>query len=74
MDEEGNHLYTITSHQEQEGLLDIVTGMIQVFSFDVFLEQHLDPFSVFTHVENSILVERVYRDCTISRQSLEYHG
>ncbi|KAH0678966.1 hypothetical protein KY284_020051 [Solanum tuberosum] len=36
-----NRLYVITSRQEQENSLDIVTGMIKVFTFDVYAL--LDP-------------------------------
>ncbi|KAH0674527.1 hypothetical protein KY290_024941 [Solanum tuberosum] len=84
----GNHLYAITSLQEQEDSPDDVTGMIQVFNFDVYAlldpgvslsfitpyvamnfdvlpEKLLDPFSAYTPVGESILAERVYRDCTI---------
>ncbi|KAG5576677.1 hypothetical protein H5410_056811 [Solanum commersonii] len=31
-----NHLYVITSRQEQENSLDVVSGMIKAFSFDVY--------------------------------------
>ncbi|KAH0776590.1 hypothetical protein KY290_008001 [Solanum tuberosum] len=31
-----NRLYAITSRQEQENSLDVVTGMIKVFTFDVY--------------------------------------
>uniref|UniRef100_M1DUV7 Gag-pol polyprotein n=1 Tax=Solanum tuberosum TaxID=4113 RepID=M1DUV7_SOLTU len=84
-----NLLYAINSREEQENLLDVVTGMIQVFdftiyalldpgaslsfvnpyvamNFDVIPEQLSEPFSVSTPVGESILVERVYRDCPIS--------
>ena len=37
----GNHLYVITSRQEQENSPDVVTGMIKVFTFDVYAL--LDP-------------------------------
>ncbi|KAG5571462.1 hypothetical protein H5410_061228 [Solanum commersonii] len=83
-----NYLYAITSHQEQDNLLDVVTRMIKVFTFDVYAlldlgvilsfltpyivmnfdilhEQLLEPFSVLTHVGESILAERVFRDCNI---------
>ncbi|KAG5590004.1 hypothetical protein H5410_040518, partial [Solanum commersonii] len=33
---EENRLYAITSRQEQENSLDIVTGMLKVFTFDVY--------------------------------------
>ena len=36
-----NRLYAITSRQEQENSLDVVTGMIKVFTFDVY--DYLDP-------------------------------
>ncbi|XP_015084186.1 uncharacterized protein LOC107027566 [Solanum pennellii] len=36
-----NRLYAITSRQEQENSLDVVTGMIKVFNFDVYAL--LDP-------------------------------
>ncbi|KAK4727145.1 hypothetical protein R3W88_032062 [Solanum pinnatisectum] len=36
-----NHLYAITSHQEQENSPDVVTGMIKVFTFDIYAL--LDP-------------------------------
>ncbi|KAG5610219.1 hypothetical protein H5410_021500, partial [Solanum commersonii] len=45
-----NRLYTITSRQEQENLPDVITGIIKVFTFDVYALLDL---------------ERVYRDCTI---------
>ena len=31
-----NHLYAITSHQEQENSPDVVTRMIKVFTFNVY--------------------------------------
>ena len=34
--------------------------------FDIHSEQLLEPFSVCTHIAESILAERVYHDCTIS--------
>jgi len=34
--------------------------------FDIIPEQLFEPFSVSTHVGESIIVERVYRDCVIS--------
>lgn len=40
-DEEANLLYGITGRQEQENSLDIVTGMIKVFAYDVY--DLLDP-------------------------------
>ncbi|KAH0729889.1 hypothetical protein KY289_001077 [Solanum tuberosum] len=84
-----NHLYAITSRQEQENSLDVVTGMIKVISldvyalldpeaslsfvtpyvannFDVLAEKLCEPFYVSTPVGESILAERVYRDCVIS--------
>ncbi|KAG5572875.1 hypothetical protein H5410_062641 [Solanum commersonii] len=68
---------------------DVVTGMIQIFNFDVYAlldpgaslsfvtlyvamnfdvlpEKLLEPFSVSTPVGESILADRVYRDCTPS--------
>ncbi|KAH0739576.1 hypothetical protein KY290_038281 [Solanum tuberosum] len=85
---EGNRLYAITSRQELEDFPDVITGMIQVFNFDVYalldpgaslsfvtpyvavnfeiLPKKLSgPFSVSTPVGESILAERVYRDCTV---------
>ncbi|KAH0679464.1 hypothetical protein KY284_020549 [Solanum tuberosum] len=53
-----NRLYAITSRHEQENSPDVVTGMIKVFTFDVYAL--LDPGA------KSILAERVYRDCVIS--------
>ncbi|KAG5615358.1 hypothetical protein H5410_015182 [Solanum commersonii] len=35
-------------------------------NFDVLPKKLCDPFSVYTPVGESILTERVYRDCTIS--------
>ena len=61
----GNHLYGITSCREQDDSLDGFIGTIQVFNFDIFSEQHLDPFSILTHVENPILAQRVYPDFPI---------
>ncbi|WMV09984.1 hypothetical protein MTR67_003369 [Solanum verrucosum] len=40
--------------------------MIQVFNFDVLPGKLLEPFSVSTPDGESILAERVYRDCFIS--------
>ncbi|KAH0698695.1 hypothetical protein KY284_012910 [Solanum tuberosum] len=48
-----NRLYPITSRQEQENSPDVVTGMIEVFTLDVYAL--LDPGA-----------KRVYRDCVIS--------
>uniref|UniRef100_M1DU27 Gag-pol polyprotein n=1 Tax=Solanum tuberosum TaxID=4113 RepID=M1DU27_SOLTU len=84
-----SRLYAITSRQEQENSPVVVTGMIKLFTFDVYAllnlgvslyfvtpyiamnfdiipEQLLEPFGVSTLVGESILAERVYRDCTIS--------
>ena len=55
----GNHLYAIISRREQEDLPDVVTGVIQIFTFDVLPKQLLDPISVSTHVGESILLEKV---------------
>ncbi|XP_069146944.1 uncharacterized protein [Solanum lycopersicum] len=83
-----NCLYAHKNRQEHENMQDVVTGMIQVFdftiyilldpgeslsfvtsyvaiNFDISLEQLSKPFSVSTHVGESILSERVYRDCPI---------
>ena len=85
---ETNRLYAINGRQEQENLPDVVTSMIQVFdfgvyvllvpgvslsfvtpsvaaNFDVILEQPSEPFSVSTLNGESILAERVYRNCPI---------
>ena len=35
-------------------------------NFDVLPEQLLEPFSIYTPFCESILVETIYRDCTIS--------
>ena len=84
-----NHLYAMGSRQDQENSPDVVTGMLRVFSFDVYalldpgatlsfvtpylatkfeiLPEHLlEPFSVSTPVGESILVEKVYRNCIVS--------
>ncbi|KAH0679012.1 hypothetical protein KY284_020097 [Solanum tuberosum] len=45
--------------------LSFVTPYVAM-NFDVHPEQLLEPFSVSTPVGESILAERVYRDCTIS--------
>uniref|UniRef100_M1DZR4 Gag-pol polyprotein n=1 Tax=Solanum tuberosum TaxID=4113 RepID=M1DZR4_SOLTU len=45
--------------------LSLVTPYTSM-NFNIFPEQLLEPFSVSTHVGESILAERVYRDCTIS--------
>ncbi|KAH0636443.1 hypothetical protein KY289_036358 [Solanum tuberosum] len=50
-DGEGSHLYAITSHREQDDSPDVVTGMIQVFNFNVLPEQLLEPFCVSTPVD-----------------------
>ncbi|KAH0748577.1 hypothetical protein KY290_027809 [Solanum tuberosum] len=63
---EGNHFYVIASCREQEDSPDVVTGMVQVFNFDVIPEQLSKPFNVSTVIGESILAERVYRDCSIS--------
>ena len=39
--------------------------MIQVFNFDILPEKLSEPFSISTPVGESILAERVYRDCSI---------
>ncbi|KAH0672886.1 hypothetical protein KY284_023973 [Solanum tuberosum] len=71
----GNHLFAITSRQEQEDSPNVVTDPGASFSFvtpyvamnfDVFPENLSEPFSVCTPVGESILAERVYCDCTIS--------
>ena len=84
-----NRLYAIPSRQEQEKSPDVFTGMIKVFTFDVYAfldpveslsfvtsyvvnqfkilsKQLCEPFYVSTPVGESILAERVYRDCPIS--------
>ena len=48
-----------------EASLSLVTPHVAM-NFDVLLEQLLELFSVSTHVGESILADRVYRDCTIS--------
>ncbi|KAH0669343.1 hypothetical protein KY285_023504 [Solanum tuberosum] len=45
--------------------LSFVTPYVAM-NFDVIPEQHSEPFSVSTPVGESILAERVYRDCPIS--------
>lgn len=40
-------------------------------NFDVISEQLSELFNVSTSTENSSMVEKFYRDCTISRQSQE---
>ncbi|XP_049372732.1 uncharacterized protein LOC125837697 [Solanum verrucosum] len=45
--------------------LSFVTPYVAI-RLDILTEQLLEPFSVSTRVGESILVERVYRDCTIS--------
>ena len=44
----GNCLYVITSCQEQEDYPDVVTGVIQVFNFDVYAL--LDPGVILSFV------------------------
>ncbi|KAH0646574.1 hypothetical protein KY284_034458 [Solanum tuberosum] len=75
-----NRLYAITSCQEQENSPNVVTRMIKLhpgaslsfvtpyvsMNFDVLPEKLCEPFSVSTPVGESILAERVYRDCVIS--------
>ncbi|KAH0689164.1 hypothetical protein KY289_016522 [Solanum tuberosum] len=86
---ETNRLYAIISRQNQENSPHVVTGMIQVFTFDVYTlldpgaslsfvtlyvankfdvipEKLCEPFCVSTPVGESILAERVFRDCVIS--------
>ena len=45
--------------------LSLVTIYVSM-NFDIILEQLSEPFSVSTHVGESILVEKVYHDCLIS--------
>ena len=84
-----NHLYAMVNRQDQENSLDVVTGMLRVFSFDCYAlldlgatlsfvtpyvanqfeilpECLLEPFDVATPIGESILAERVFRDCTVS--------
>ncbi|KAG5614600.1 hypothetical protein H5410_014424 [Solanum commersonii] len=68
-----NHLYAIINRQEQENSPDVVTSASLSFMtlyiamrFDIIPEQLLKPFSVSTPSSESILAERVYRNCTIS--------
>jgi len=84
-----NRLYAITSRQGQKNSPDVVTGMMKVFTFDVYAlldlgtslpfvtlyvankfdvlpEKLCEPFCVSTTVGESILAERVYRDCPVS--------
>ena len=41
--------------------------------FDIIIEQLSEPFNVSTPIGDSILTDKLYRDCTISHQSKEYH-
>ncbi|WMV40954.1 hypothetical protein MTR67_034339 [Solanum verrucosum] len=84
-----NRLYAITSRHEQENSPNVVTGMIKVFTFNVYAlldpgaslsfvtpyvanqfevlpERLCEPFCVSTPIGESILAERVYRDCPVS--------
>ncbi|KAH0706170.1 hypothetical protein KY285_010689 [Solanum tuberosum] len=68
-----NHLYAITSRQEKENSPDVVTGaslsvvtLYIAMIFNILPEKLLEPLSVSTPVGESILADRVYRDCTIS--------
>ncbi|KAH0714755.1 hypothetical protein KY284_007660 [Solanum tuberosum] len=45
--------------------LSVVTNYVAM-NFDVLPEKLLEPFSVSTHVGESILADRVYHDCTVS--------
>ncbi|KAG5630834.1 hypothetical protein H5410_002551 [Solanum commersonii] len=69
-----NRLYAISSFQDHESSPNVITSILKVFSIDVYTL--LDPsaslsfvtpyvaMSVYTYVGESILVGRVYRDCT----------
>lgn len=49
-----NHFYALSSRQEQENSPDIVTGMLCVFNFDVYVL--LDPESSFSYVTPLVAV------------------
>ncbi|WMV41359.1 hypothetical protein MTR67_034744 [Solanum verrucosum] len=55
-----NHLYAITSRQEQENFLDVVTGMIKVFTLDFYdlLEKGASLSFMTPYVANNIDVLR----------------
>lgn len=59
----GNHLYTITSHQDQKHLLDVFTGMIQVPNLDVyaFLDQGVSLcfVTLYTAMNSDDLLEKL---------------
>ncbi|KAH0724869.1 hypothetical protein KY284_000734 [Solanum tuberosum] len=65
-----NHLYAITSRQEQENSLDVVTGMIKVFSFDVYalLNPGASLYFVTPYVANKfdVLLEKLYEPFCVS--------
>ncbi|KAG5576253.1 hypothetical protein H5410_056387 [Solanum commersonii] len=63
-----NCLYAITSHQDKENSPNVITASSPyvVNNFDVHPEKHGEPFCVSTLIGESILAERVYRDCVIS--------
>ncbi|KAH0644637.1 hypothetical protein KY284_032521 [Solanum tuberosum] len=53
-----NHLYAITSRQEQENSPDVVTGMIKVFTFDVYAL--LDPGASLSFVTPYIAMNFIF--------------
>uniref|UniRef100_M1DFS0 Retrotransposon gag protein n=1 Tax=Solanum tuberosum TaxID=4113 RepID=M1DFS0_SOLTU len=65
-----NHLYAITSRQEQENSPDVVTGVIKVFAFDVYAL--LDPGTslsfVTPYVANKfdVIPEKLYEPFCVS--------
>ena len=64
------YLYAITRHQEQDIYLDFVTGMIKVFTFDIY--SFLDPGESFDFVtlyvanKFEVLSEKLYEPFCVS--------
>uniref|UniRef100_M1DWL7 Gag-pol protein n=1 Tax=Solanum tuberosum TaxID=4113 RepID=M1DWL7_SOLTU len=66
----GNHLYAITNRQEQEDSPDVVTGMIQVFNFNVYAL--LDPgaslsfVTPYVPVDFNVLLDKLSEPFSVS--------
>ena len=70
IDRGANYLYEIISRQEQENCLDVFTGMIKVFSFDVYDFQDrrasLSFVTSYVAIKFEILLEKLYELSCVS--------
>ena len=83
-----DHFYALRSRHKQEEYPDVVTGMLQIFSidiynlhdpgatlsfvtpliakkFDVLPNILIEPFSITTPMDDSVVARRVFRSCPV---------